>query len=136
MLGKGPMWDELKKHESANIIMPGFSNRVYDYIIASDFYISASNTEGLANTLLESMSVGLPMLLSDIPSHRAVMNMLGDDTGILYNQHNQKELLEGITRILEFDSLKASENIQYIYTKEFTSEVMSKRYQEEYINLL
>lgn len=136
MLGKGPMWDELKKQESANIILPGFSNRVYDYIIASDFYISASNTEGLANTLLESMSVGLPMLLSDIPSHRAVMNMLGDDTGILYNQHNQKELLEGITRILEFDSLKASENIQYIYTKEFTSEVMSKRYQEEYINLL
>lgn len=62
--------------------------------------------------------------------------MLGDDTGILYNQHNQKELLEGITRILEFDSLKASENIQYVYTKEFTSEVMSRRYQEEYINLL
>ena len=136
MLGKGPMWDELKKQESANIIMPGFSNRVYDYIIASDFYISASNTEGLANTLLESMSVGLPMLLSDIPSHRAVMKMLGDDTGILYDQHNQNKLLEGIIGIMELDSLKASRHIQSLYIKEFTSEIMSKRYQEEYLNLL
>lgn len=136
MLGKGPMWDELKKQESGNIIMPGFSNRVYDYIIASDFYISASNTEGLANTLLESMSVGLPMLLSDIPSHRAVMKILGNNTGILYNQYDQKELFEGVKRMLAFDSLNVSKIIQHIYAKEFTSEVMSGRYQEEYINLL
>ena len=63
------------------------------------------------------MSVGLPMLLSDIPSHRAVMKMLGDDTGILYDQHNQNKLLEGIIGIIELDSLKASRHIKVFTLK-------------------
>ena len=37
MLGKNLCGMSFKKQESTNIIMPGFSNRVYDYIIASDF---------------------------------------------------------------------------------------------------
>jgi len=136
MLGNGPLWNELKNQETENVRLPGFSNRVYEYIIAADYYISASDTEGLANTLLESMSAGLPMLLSDIPSHRSVMKMLSSDAGILYNRHHQSELLDGITNILKLDRIKAAENIQDVYAKEFTSEIMSKRYQEEYRNLL
>ncbi len=54
--------------------MPGFKSNIYDYLKASDYYISASDVEGLANTLLESMTVGLPCVLSDIPSHKEVLS--------------------------------------------------------------
>ena len=73
LLGNGELYDELKKHETENLKMPGFKSNIYDYLKASDYYISASDVEGLANTLLESMTVGLPCVLSDIPSHKEVL---------------------------------------------------------------
>ena len=58
MLGEGPLWEDLKEGDD-RILLPGFKTNVYDYLIASDYYISASDVEGLANTLLESMTVGI-----------------------------------------------------------------------------
>jgi len=34
------------------------------------------------------------------------------------------------------DRFKVSRNIKSLYIKEFTSEIMSKRYQKEYLNFL
>ena len=83
MLGEGPLWEDLKKEGDDRILLPGFKTNVYDYLIASDYYISASDVEGLANTLLESMTVGLPMLLSDIPSHQEVLSKMSVTTGYI-----------------------------------------------------
>ena len=41
----------------------------------SDVYVSASKSEGFSISVLEALSCGLGLLLSDIPSHREVVEM-------------------------------------------------------------
>ena len=137
MLGKGPMWDDMKKHCPANIIMPGFTTRVYDYLKASDYYISVSDVEGLANTILESMSIGMPMLLSDIPSHREVLSNLSIDNPVGYLIKNDiKDIRAKIDAILNLNHDSISQIMRDLYEQKYTANVMSKRYQEAYSQIL
>lgn len=136
MLGQGPMWDELRLRKSDNVIMPGFTTRVYDYLKASDFYISVSDVEGLANTILESMSAGLPMLLSDIPSHREVLkNLNGLITGYIINKKNAEDIVEKIEDIQKLDEAIIHATLQELYQRKYTAEVMSNLYQKAYMDL-
>ena len=41
----------------------------------SDVYVSASKSEGFSISVLEALSCGLGLFLSDIPSHREVVEM-------------------------------------------------------------
>lgn len=137
MLGMGNMWQCLKDKCPGNIIMPGFTTRVYDYLKASDYYISASDVEGLANTILESMSVGLPMLLSDIPSHREVLaNIKDENMGYLIDNHNPQDIRAKIDMIMELDYMHIAKTLQDLYEKKYTAEVMSRKYQQAYLNLM
>lgn len=137
MLGQGPMWNELNNIKNENIIMPGFTTRVYDYLKASDYYISASDVEGLANTILESMSVGLPMLLSDIPSHQEVLsNIKNVQTGYIINHKNPQDIIEKVGKIINLDSKTIRICIQNLYLHKYTAQIMSKSYQQAYMQLL
>ncbi len=137
MLGDGPMWSGLNDKKSDNIIMPGFTSRVYDYLKASDYYISASDVEGLANTILESMSVGLPMVLSDIPSHREVLASIKDrQFGCIIDNHNVVDILEKIKAVLKLDVDEIHKVLQDLYARKYTAEVMSNSYQKVYGRLM
>ncbi len=63
------------------------------------FEDSASDDEGLANTLLESMTVGLPMLLSDIPSHQEVLSKMSVTTGYIFNNKDSNSLFDKIENV-------------------------------------
>lgn len=53
-----------------------------DFISASDLYVSASKIEGLPFNILEAMSIGKPVLISDIKGHSDIV--LDGETGFLY----------------------------------------------------
>ena len=137
MLGMGNLWNDMKDNCPNNVIMPGFTNRVYDYIKASDFYISASDVEGLANTILESMSVGLPMLLSDIPSHREVLANVPQNMPVGYLIHkNPSDIRKKINEVLKLNQSEVSNILRTLYEQKYTAKVMSMKYQEAYLNIL
>ncbi|SIO10502.1 glycosyltransferase [Fibrobacter sp. UWB11] len=135
LLGNGNLFDDIKKQENEKICVPGFKSNVYDYLIASDFYISASDVEGLANTLLESMTVGLPCVLSDIPSHREVLSKASETIGFLFNNKNQQEVENAMRNILNINVDVASKHIQTLFSKYYTAKHMSELYQNEYRQL-
>ncbi len=137
MLGDGPLWEQLKHEENDKIKLPGFKSNVYDYLIASDYYISASDVEGLANTLLESMTVGLPMLLSDIPSHREVLSKMNATVGYIFNNRDEVDLYNKILQIIEHVNRDiAATEIKKVFKKQYTAQTMSESYQTAYKNLL
>ena len=136
LLGNGDMYDELKKYETDNIVLPGFKSNVYDYVKAADYYISASDVEGLANTLLESMTVGLPCVLSDIPSHREVLSKCEQKIGYTFDNHSMCSLMSAIDKVLQLDTDALSPYIQSIFEKYYTAKMMSEKYQEEYVKLM
>ena len=117
--------------------MPGFTTKVSCYLKASDYYISTSDIEGLANTLLESMSVGLPFVLSDIPSHKEVCDKFEtlEKVGYLTNHHKTDEILKSIDKVLKIDCDVARENIQVVFESHYTSEIMTRKYELVYKTL-
>lgn len=132
MLGDGPLWPSLKIKATENILLPGFKTNISDYLIAADIYISASNGEGLANTLLESMSVGLPMLLSDIPSHRIIFEDLDESAGSLFNLADENDLFSKIEQVKNLNRQQAASKIQALFSKKYTAEKMSVDYQKTF----
>ena len=136
LLGNGELYDELKKHETENLKMPGFKSNIYDYLKASDYYISASDVEGLANTLLESMTVGLPCVLSDIPSHKEVLSKAKQTIGYTFNNKDMNGLKNAIHDILKIDENCTRIYIQSLFDKYYTAQKMSESYQKAYIDLV
>lgn len=136
LLGNGDLYDELKLYESDNILLPGFKSNVYDYLIACDYYISASDVEGLANTLLESMTVGLPCVLSNIPSHKEVIAKTIQPMGYTFDNTNMESLLSAIQSVLALDVESTAKSIRNVFEKYYTARHMSEQYQEEYIKIM
>lgn len=135
MLGTGPMWNDLKQ-KYKEIIMPGFKTNINDYLIASDVYVSASDVEGLPNTLLESMTVGLPMLLSDIPAHNEVLSKMSDSVGFLFDNNNINDLKNKMkSLIVSSDKEYIRTEIKETFEKYYTAKIMSESYQQVYISV-
>lgn len=129
MLGEGRMYSSMKIHESDKILMPGFKNNVYEYIKAADYYLSSSDTEGMPNALLESMTVGLPQVLSNIPAHREVIGKSNKVMGIIYDNKNIRQLEDAIKQILTFDTVSIASEIKATFKREYSAKLMSQRYQ-------
>ena len=134
ILGSGNMYDEIISHASDRIMIPGFKSNVYDYLKASDYYISASDVEGLPNTLLEAMTVGLPCVLSNIPAHEEVIAKATQPIGYSFNSHDIESQKEAIRKVLSIDVESTALYIQKLFEKYYTAKMMSERYQQEYLS--
>jgi glycosyltransferase involved in cell wall biosynthesis len=135
MLGEGPLLDEIRSVPHKNVRFEGFKDDVQPYLKACDYYISASKTEGLANTLLESMSVGLPLLLSIIPSHKAVISNSSRQIGILFDKNSTEDLLSKMSELIEMNRETISANVQNEYNEKYTAKMMSQNYSNAYLKL-
>lgn len=135
MVGDGPLLAEAKNRASSNIKIVGFRRNVRDYLIASDFFVSSSITEGMPNSVLEAMSVGLPLLLSDIPSHREIFSYNSNDIplGFLYQENSIKDFEQKLKLLVEHagDS-EFSDVVAGCFDRCFTARRMSLKYQKAY----
>ena len=75
ILGKGDKEAECKEKADDHVKMIGFQPDPIAYMNISDVYVSASKSEGFSISVLESLSCGLALFLSDIPSHQEVVEM-------------------------------------------------------------
>ena len=128
VLGTGEKENECRKEADDYVRMLGFQTDTIAYMNISDVYISASKSEGFSVSVLEALSCGLGVFLSDIPSHREVVGMgrhvyLGE----IFTQGNFKIALEKL-RKKQFDR-KAIVDFQ---TTELSAEYMAERYKKIY----
>ncbi|RLD62354.1 MAG: hypothetical protein DRI95_13160 [Bacteroidetes bacterium] len=132
-IGSGDLYNELVEiNKNKNIKFYGKVSNIIDYLIASDFYISTSISEGLPNSVLEAMSLGLPPILSNIPSHKEIV---GENYDYLIKIYDFDDLAYRIKKITNDDYDKLSiESIKTV-KENFTSTLMSKKYKEKYIAL-
>lgn len=63
----------------------GFQENINQYLVDADLYLSTSLYEGLPYSVIEAMSVGLPIILSNVTGHRELI----EENGYLYNDINE-----------------------------------------------
>ncbi|HET6620838.1 MAG TPA: glycosyltransferase [Dongiaceae bacterium] len=73
ILGDGPERASLARQIDAlgvggRVVMPGFAANPFPTLRGADFFVSPSNAEGFPNSLLEAMTVGLPVIATNCPS--------------------------------------------------------------------
>lgn len=93
-------------------ILP-FSNDINGIYAASDIAVHSSLSEGLPNSLLEAMSCGLPVIASDISSHKAILK---EDEHVLFTPKNANHLAEKLSVLIADKDLrvkygKANKNV-------------------------
>ncbi|WP_221274532.1 glycosyltransferase family 4 protein [Thaumasiovibrio subtropicus] len=75
LVGDGSLADELASHPATKIgkaVLVGAVSDVRPYILMADAFLLLSKAEGLPNSALESLSLGCPVILSDIGPHQEI----------------------------------------------------------------
>jgi len=124
----------------------GYQNNPYQYLSRADIYVSASETEGLPNTLIESMICGTPVVSSDcISGPREILHPDSDlsfslkdkveqgSHGILFPVGKVELLTDALNLLLENEQL-CHEFIQRGFSRieEFEAMNIAQKYLETF----
>tara|TARA_R110000764_G_scaffold236142_1_gene331070 strand:- start:4090 stop:5184 length:1095 start_codon:yes stop_codon:yes gene_type:complete len=131
VLGDGFLRDQCEAIKDENVILMGNVDNVKPYLFASDYFISLSKSEGLPNTVMEAMAAKLPVILSEIPSHREIID-INRQAGILVNDNNfYKKVQELVT-----SDYKSYSNAAFnIVSSTLNAKVMAENYEKFYLKL-
>jgi glycosyltransferase involved in cell wall biosynthesis len=104
LVGEGPQREELKENIQArglsqSVRLPGAFDSVEEMLDAADAFVLPSYVEGMSLSLLEAMAAGLPVVASDIPANRAVVE--DKVTGLIVQPREPAAITAALRRILE-----------------------------------
>ena len=108
-IGDGPLEDNLLNitkqiNQSHRIFFKGASKNVREHLIASDFYISASQSEGMSNSLLEAMSLGIPAITSNVSGVNEIV--FDNQNGFIFEPNDEKSFYEKIIKAINLNEEK------------------------------
>lgn len=138
IVGGGPLYKDAKRylrnHKIYNVYLHNSKLNVFDYLYQADVFLSTSLYEGLPMSLLESMSIGLPVVASDVVgNYNAVIN---GQTGFLYQLGDINMAAEKIRKIVNSSTINYSFSFNSfkLQREKFSIEVMRNNYLSLYNN--
>ncbi len=140
IIGDGPLWHEVNylilKNNLKNVFLTGEKNDIFKYLYSSDIYLSTSFYEGLPISILEAMSVGLPIIASNVIGNCDTIK--SGQSGYLYKVYDPKDAVIKIKKLSKSINLRKKfghasfERQRFLFSKE----LMIKKYTNLYRNLL
>ena len=94
-----------KKHMESSVILEEFKKNIHDLIRDAAMFVSTSDFEGLSNSMLEAMAIGLPCLCTDCAGGGARMMIQDHQNGILVPVGDVEAVYQGMKEILDDNSL-------------------------------
>ena len=82
-------------NSGANVVLKGEAKKIEQLIPQYDCYIMSSSFEGFSLSVLEAMAMGMPLLLSDIPSFREQC----PDSAVYFSLNDQQDCIEKIVKL-------------------------------------
>ena len=104
--GRGELEEELIKQAkdlgiADYVIFPGFSEHIYQDILKSALYVSSSDFEGISNSMLEALALGLPSVVTDCPAGGARLAINDRENGMLVPTGDEQALYTAMKYMLE-----------------------------------
>lgn len=117
-----------------NILFIGDVVDVESYLNISDIYVSTSLAEGFPNSVLEALSCGLPVILSDIEPHVELLG-LNYDVGSIFSLDDEGDLGNIYLKYSKECIKHYSEAAIKLIDEELSALAMAKQYQKIYLDL-
>lgn len=121
---------ELKLEEK--VVFKGFSQKVKEEIIDSAMFVLSSDYEGISNSMIEALAMGIPVISTDCPVGGSRAYIKNGTSGLLTPVGDKKALVEAMKKIAgdsEF-SVTLSENATKIKETYGLSKIADKFLQE------
>jgi glycosyltransferase involved in cell wall biosynthesis len=87
------------------IVAPGYLPNVFSWLKRADVFISLSQYEGMPNAVMEAMAAGCPLVLSDIPAHRAVLD---EDSAVFVDPGDPRTTREALLSVVRRPDVAAA----------------------------
>jgi glycosyltransferase involved in cell wall biosynthesis len=145
ILGEGSQRAILEKltselNQSHRIIFKGIIkdlNDVNNHLINADFFLSASDTEGMSNSLIESMALGVPAIVSKVSGVEEIVR--DNQNGFIFESGNREAFYNKIINAIKYseeDYIKMSRAASQHILENFSIELTSKKHIELYTSLI
>lgn len=137
LCGEGPLRPALEQLAgklgiSHRLMFPGYVSHLWALMKRADVFAFLSRFEGCPNVVLEAMACGCPLLVSDIPAHREILD---DRSARFVSLDNTAEIAEAIKTILE-SGARIQARSAHRKAMEWTVEAMARRYERLYLNVI
>lgn len=103
--GEGPLEKELRKYindlgMNDRIFLPGIVTDVKNVLSSAKLFVLSSKYEGMPNSLMEAMAVGVPCISSDCPCGGPRMLLNGELNVLLYNTEDENSLADLLLKLI------------------------------------
>ncbi|MFS0576482.1 glycosyltransferase [Sporosarcina sp. 179-K 3D1 HS] len=117
-----------KEHGSRNIHFLGRRDDVPSILKSCDIFVLSSHWEGFGLVAVEAMAAGLPVVVSDVPGLRDVV----DGAGFLFKGGDEEDLTEKMLDVSLKPATAQHERARHVQLARFSIEQMVARYLELY----
>ncbi|MGB1250415.1 MAG: glycosyltransferase family 4 protein [Candidatus Promineifilaceae bacterium] len=116
------------REDGGRIRMLSIQDDINRYYQSADIFTLPSRSEGLPNVTLEAMSSKLPVVVSDIGGHRAIVTQEHD--GLVVPVSDSEALAESLTRLINDAELreKLGEQARKTVLSKFALEIVAQQY--------
>lgn len=134
--GEGPLKEELiqeakKLNVDKFVKFPGYVSDVNQKMLKAGIYVSSSNFEGISNSMLEALAMGIPSICTDCPVGGAAMTIKDGENGILIPVGDEDALYEALVKIVENPDFADKISTEAIKVKErFSQEKLFDMWKE------
>lgn len=90
---------------SDNVKIEPFMKNVHENIIKDAMYVSSSDYEGISNSMLEAMAIGMPVVCTDCPIGGAKATIKDGENGLLVPIKDADALYMGMKKVIEDKTL-------------------------------
>lgn len=126
---------EAEKLQVTNIFFKGVVSHIDTVLKNADLFIAPSLWEGFNMAVVEAMSVGVPVIVTDIPPHRELLGYRSDYP-LYIAPASSRDIVDAVTMILKSPDMYAALSEEMIvYARQFTIQQMIDNYYTFYRSL-
>jgi glycosyltransferase involved in cell wall biosynthesis len=136
--GEGSIKNQLNEYirqkqlEDRAFIEP-FQNDIHDTIRDCSMFVSSSDWEGLSNSVLEAMAIGLPTICTDCPIGGAKMVVRNSENGLIIPVGDITEMYQAMKTVIEDPLLAEKMSLNGVRLK---NELSARTIVEQWVGLL
>ena len=116
---------QLEKH----VRFMGYTNTPEEVMLKSEVFVLTSDYEGIPNTLIEAMSIGMPVVSTDCDPGGARMLIEDGVNGLIVRKNNAQEIADAIIRVFsDIDLRQKMSREAYKITEKYTEKIIFSKW--------